>query len=186
MKNSSLGPSVRLPVSLLVAILLFTGGSSFLLGRSSPDTTNSPAPSGGASQGTASCSNQALALKISYPANWECESKEINELNGAISLTSSLFKVELGNIGRASFCGAHPNDKKCTATPFYANDLVELSLQKYDGVNKEIFGVIKPDYSGRSTWTWIRATYQNMEERDLTSDEKKILTGVLFSIKITK
>lgn len=182
------GRLVSLPLVSLPVVLLVVAGVGFFLGSHfvADRTPASPTVPSNTYQGVMSCSNRALALRISYTAPWECDSKEINENNGSVDLSSPLFKVELGNIGRASYCGSHPNDNKCVAFPFYSNDLIELSLQKYDGVNKEIFGVIKPDYSGRSTWTWIRATYKGMEERDLSAEEKRDLTNLLFSIKITK
>lgn len=188
MENNFWTRSLQLPLFLLALIIFLVGAAGFFLGRGAGSTRSlASAPVfSDKSLGTQSCANKALALKISYPASWECNSQEISDLNGSINLTSPLFKVELGNIGHSSFCGSHPKDNKCTARPFYSNDLIELSLQKYDGVNKEIFGVIKPDYSGRSTWTWIKVNYNGMEERDLTADEKRELTSLLFSINLTK
>ncbi len=154
--------------------------------------TYTPSPSPIAAQNTKTCSNNYLRVALDIPAAWNCKSTE-DEGAGWINLTSSLFIIELSNLGRGPWCsnimmGSDPPqpDPSCVISNYYTNSNTGLNLQlyKYNGENKEIFGTYKntiPDFDGVP---WVSVKWQGMESHDLTAAEKEELVTVLNSIRI--
>jgi|SRR3989344_871692 len=148
-------------------------------------------PSPIATQTTKTCSNNVLRVALGIPAAWNCKSTE-DEGAGWINLTSSLFTIDMSNLGRGPWCsnimmGSDPPqpDPSCVISDYYTNSNIGLNLQlyKYNGENKEIFGTYKntiPDFDGLP---WVSIKWQNMETRDLTATEKAELIQVVDSIK---
>ncbi len=101
--------------------------------------------------------------------NWNCSIEVLQDGAEVIYIYSPVFEIRTAyGLGRGLWCEPS-NDENCVVTSFYENELVKLSLYKWYGENKEIFGIILLDDDPIPISLSIK--YLDMEKRDLTQIE---------------
>lgn len=131
------------------------------------------------------CESINLNLKVLTPNNtWKCEvhnfGKDEFGWDGAFTLTSKIFTVEISTAGRGPYCGDGPDPEKlCQESLFYKNGKFGLTTFTYKGEDKELFGGY---YIGRKPW--ISVKYTNMGAQKLTEAQKQELFQLLNSATV--
>ena len=128
------------------------------------------------------CENSILALSIKFPPAWTCEVEENNDSPagplGEISITGNNFAWEISNYPQGYGCNLAPN---CTHTEIYDGNLITIYLLTDNGEDKYMFGVFKDNSDDRS-YGGIRITYEDINSRKMTAEEKDTLIKMLDSM----
>lgn len=136
---------------------------------------------------TKDCRDEILGLTLNAPPGWTCNSNKVSPTGSSISLSSGFFNIQISNSPRSEFCVSDPSvygyDANCTVTTFYSTPSILTAIYAYQGKPREIYGsVLKANNKHGTPVPWISIKYQNMENKNLSDDQKNGLIGVLNSI----
>lgn len=124
------------------------------------------------------CLSPSLGVTLVMPSpEWDCSAANDNWLK----LTSSLFEVNISNLGRGPFCNSSM-DNSCQTTSFYATDNIDLQLYVAGGQAREIFGLAQFPDSDISVWVAI--TWQDMATHSLTEAERTEIERLVSSLSL--
>ena len=127
------------------------------------------------------CKGDLTGIILTMPnSSWNCSIEISQDGAEGIYVSSPVFEIRtLYGLGRGLWCEPNQNEN-CVESLFYENEIVKLSLYKWYGESKEIFGTIPLTDSQIPISLSIKFT--NMETRALTQTEMDELVYFIDSI----
>jgi len=151
-----------------------------------PSATVVPSEPTGTPPALSKCEGTATGIVLILPdSGWTCSVELLGEgdfKNEIFHVASPVFSIEISTLGRGPFCQFPGQDESCVQTPFYTNELLELSTWSSYGEIKEIFGSLRAQVNGQPGLINVSVKYTGMETRELTSEEKQQLVQLFDSI----